>query len=361
MGNQPLLILSFVFSFEAHLFWWLYRSPYRVEDPSHPWPTVLWLEGGPGGSGAGIGNFFAIGPLDVNLDPRNYTWLKKADLLFVDSPVGTGFSYVEDEKLLVRTDEDAATDLTTLLKKLFNSNETLQKSSLYIFGESYGGKFAVTLGLSAIKAIEAGQLKLQLGGIVLGNSWISPEDFVVSSEVHKQLARGAFMNATSILSDIEDVVSENSNNVDFYNFLMDSQNDPLYPDDDLVTGLMNGPIREKLKIIRKNVTWQAVSNDVFEALVEGDFIKPIKNERVGDYPVLPSFLSFSFLLLLLPSLPPSWRTRGFSWIWVLMVITQFFLLFPPPSFYFFFFLLFPPLGEPVGSHGIWVLTVRTRS
>lgn len=78
--------------------------------------------------------------------------------------MGAGFSYVEEKSLLVKTDEDAAADLTTLLKELFNSNKTLPKSPLYIIAESYGGKFAVTLGLSAIKAIEAEELNLQLGG-----------------------------------------------------------------------------------------------------------------------------------------------------------------------------------------------------
>lgn len=78
--------------------------------------------------------------------------------------MAAGFSFVEDKTLVVKTDKEAAEDLTTLLKKLFNRNETLQKSPLYIFAESYGGKFAVTLGVSALKAIEAGTLKLQLGG-----------------------------------------------------------------------------------------------------------------------------------------------------------------------------------------------------
>ena len=32
---------------EAHLFWWYYKSPHRVSTPSKPWPTVLWLQGGP--------------------------------------------------------------------------------------------------------------------------------------------------------------------------------------------------------------------------------------------------------------------------------------------------------------------------
>lgn len=78
------------------------------------------------------------------------------------------------------TDDEAATDLTTLLKELFNKNETLQKSPLYIVAESYGGKFAVTLGLSALKAIKANELKLKLCGVALGDSWISPEDYVFS-------------------------------------------------------------------------------------------------------------------------------------------------------------------------------------
>uniref|UniRef100_A0A7N0VBW6 Uncharacterized protein n=1 Tax=Kalanchoe fedtschenkoi TaxID=63787 RepID=A0A7N0VBW6_KALFE len=34
---------------KAHMFWWLYRSPYRQQlaASSKPWPTVLWLQGGP--------------------------------------------------------------------------------------------------------------------------------------------------------------------------------------------------------------------------------------------------------------------------------------------------------------------------
>lgn len=64
----------------------------------------------------------------------------------------------------MKTDAENADDLTTLLMEVFNRNETLQQSPLYIVAESYGGKFAVTLGLAATEAIEAGKLKLQLGG-----------------------------------------------------------------------------------------------------------------------------------------------------------------------------------------------------
>jgi hypothetical protein len=48
-------------------------------------PIVLFLSS-QGASGVGLGNFLEVGPLDVNLKPRNSTWLQKADLIFVVSP-----------------------------------------------------------------------------------------------------------------------------------------------------------------------------------------------------------------------------------------------------------------------------------
>ncbi|KAJ0034772.1 hypothetical protein Pint_24723 [Pistacia integerrima] len=146
------------FRSKAHMFWWLCRSPYRVENPSKPWLIILWLQGGPGASGVGIGNFEEVGPLDNYLKSRNLTWLRKADLLYVED---------SDSKLFVKTNVETATDLTAMLEELFNENEKLQKSPLYIVAVSYGGKFAVTLGLSALKAIEDGKLSLNLGVTIL--------------------------------------------------------------------------------------------------------------------------------------------------------------------------------------------------
>ncbi|KAF4393215.1 hypothetical protein G4B88_001949, partial [Cannabis sativa] len=119
-------------------------------------------------------NFQEVGPLDTSLNPRNSTWLQKSDLLFV--VIETCYSFVEDTKLFVKNDLEVADDLTTMLKKLFNEDETLQKSPLFI----------ENLLLSALKAIEVGKLKLKLGGfqisiyvgVALGDSWISPADFV---------------------------------------------------------------------------------------------------------------------------------------------------------------------------------------
>ncbi|CAK7332115.1 unnamed protein product [Dovyalis caffra] len=313
---------------KAHMFWWLYRSSYRVEDSSKPWPIILWLQGGPGGSGVGIGNFEEIGPLDAYLKPRNSTWLQVADLLFVDNPVGTGYSFVEDKNanLFVKTDDEAAADLTNLLEEIFNRNESLQKSPLYIVAESYGGKFAVTLGLSALKAIEAGNLKLKLGGVALGDTWISPEDFVLSwgpllkdlsrldnnglkkanslaEKIRQQIRENQYAAATDSWADLEGVISDYSNSVDFYNFLLDSGVDPVSLTAELskniarksysgylsslrslpaggvgdLESIMNGVIKRKLKIIPANFSWGEQSDNVFSHM-EGDFMRPRINE-----------------------------------------------------------------------------------
>ncbi|KAF3335733.1 serine carboxypeptidase-like 51 [Carex littledalei] len=306
---------------KAHMFWWLYRSPRRTENSLNTWPTILWLQGGPGASGVALGNFMEIGPLDLDLNARPSTWLKKADLLFVDNPVGTGYSFVEDTKLLVKSDEEAAKDLTTLLQKLCNKNTELQRSPLFIVAESYGGKFAVTAGLSIVKAVNAKTLNLKFGGVALGDSWISPEDFVLSwgpllldmsrldkkdaeksnslaIRIKDQLKNGQYKEAEQKWDELEDVVRTSSNYVDFYNFL--NEDLPSQPTTDMkllepvrrryfnyitskasstrdTDDLMNTVIRRKLRIIPKNISWGGQSDDVFEAL-KPDFMRPRINE-----------------------------------------------------------------------------------
>ena len=85
----------------AFMFWWLYGAQVPQRERINK-PLVLWLQGGPGGSGTGYGNFVEIGPLNVGLEPRNTTWLKEVNLLFVDNPVGCGFSYVNIQQAFTK-------------------------------------------------------------------------------------------------------------------------------------------------------------------------------------------------------------------------------------------------------------------
>uniref|UniRef100_A0A5F9CSI9 Serine carboxypeptidase 1 n=1 Tax=Oryctolagus cuniculus TaxID=9986 RepID=A0A5F9CSI9_RABIT len=45
---------------DAHMFWWLYYATHPCKNFSEL-PLVMWLQGGPGGSSTGFGNFQEIG------------------------------------------------------------------------------------------------------------------------------------------------------------------------------------------------------------------------------------------------------------------------------------------------------------
>lgn len=74
---------------KAHMFWWLHYTTAKVEKYTDK-PLIIWLQGGPGSSSTGYGNFAELGPFDLSLEPRNSTWIQWANGLFVDNPVGVG-------------------------------------------------------------------------------------------------------------------------------------------------------------------------------------------------------------------------------------------------------------------------------
>ena len=74
--------------------------------------------------------------------------LSRANLLFVDYPVGTGYSYV-DNKNAYCTDLDCMVkDLMMLVKHLMAKQlRKFHKVPFYIFSESYGGKMTAAFSL----------------------------------------------------------------------------------------------------------------------------------------------------------------------------------------------------------------------
>lgn len=156
----------------AHMFWWLYYSTASEDYTKRP--LVLWIQGGPGASSTGYGNFMEIGPLDVNLNNRTHSWVTETNVLFVDNPVGAGFSYVNDTKLLARNNTQITQDLMEMMTNFLEKVPEFKTVPLYIFSESYGGKMAAQFALRLHKKISAGKLKCNLKGVNFGDSWISP-------------------------------------------------------------------------------------------------------------------------------------------------------------------------------------------
>ena len=64
-------------------------------------PVLLWLQGGPGASSL-FGMFTEIGPFDIDeamqVAPRAHSWNQDYSLLFLDNPLGTGFSFTVTDR-----------------------------------------------------------------------------------------------------------------------------------------------------------------------------------------------------------------------------------------------------------------------
>ena len=105
------------------LFFWMFPS----EDPDAP--VAIWLNGGPGASSS-FGLFLENGPLVIKEPSKgsfevyanDNTWAKAATTIFIDQPVGTGFSYGDS---FVNNLDDAASEFVTLLTNLWEEFECL--------------------------------------------------------------------------------------------------------------------------------------------------------------------------------------------------------------------------------------------
>ncbi|CAA2999084.1 serine carboxypeptidase-like 18 [Olea europaea subsp. europaea] len=140
---------------------------YFVESESNPKtdPILLWLTGGPGCS-ALSGLFYENGPLafDVvdfdgslpSIHQNPYSWTKVANIIFIDWPVGTGFSYANTSKGYSSSDTKSAKDNYTFLRKWLLNHPMFMKNRLYVVGDSYGGKLVPMVALEISKGNGAG-------------------------------------------------------------------------------------------------------------------------------------------------------------------------------------------------------------
>lgn len=159
------------------MFYWLYYTTATEEYTDRP--LVIWLQGGPGASSM-YGNFEELGPLTLELEERNHTWVKHYNVLFIDNPVGTGFSYVDEPSLLTKSNAEIADDLLAFMKEFYKRNPEFTDTPLHIYAESYGGKMAPEFAYVLAKAIDLGEIDANLQSVGIVAPWASPIDSVLS-------------------------------------------------------------------------------------------------------------------------------------------------------------------------------------
>ncbi|XP_071913641.1 serine carboxypeptidase-like 2 isoform X2 [Coffea arabica] len=142
-------------------------------------PLILWLDGGPGCSSF-IALFFGTGP--VTFEPLSlegtlpklvlnpYTWTKVVSIIFLDSPVGTGFSYAKTAKASQSSDFQASDQAYEFIRKWLHDHPEYKSNPFYVSGISYGGIPVPILTQLISNGNEDGiEPRIDLKGYILGN------------------------------------------------------------------------------------------------------------------------------------------------------------------------------------------------
>ncbi|XP_023334959.1 venom serine carboxypeptidase, partial [Eurytemora carolleeae] len=81
--------------FNSNMFFWYFPSEHEPDTS----PLLIWLQGGPGGSSL-FGLFTENGPFSVTasgkVKKRKNSWTLTHNVIYIDNPVGTGFSFTKN-------------------------------------------------------------------------------------------------------------------------------------------------------------------------------------------------------------------------------------------------------------------------
>ena len=143
-------------------------------------PLILWIQGGPGCSGW-IGNLQELGPMTVTYDSASkaaslkvnpFSWNTNNHLLFVDQPIGTGFSFGGNGETQNNT-VSSSIYLENFLIRFFQIYPELVDNPFYIAGESYAGHYIPGLAARLVQNRDVNKIKV--AGIAIGNGLVAPQ------------------------------------------------------------------------------------------------------------------------------------------------------------------------------------------
>lgn len=158
---------------KKYIHYWLVES---IKEPENA-PLVFWTNGGPGCSGL-IGFMTEQGPFrpDVqgNVAENPYSWNQIANMVFLEQPVGVGFSYSDNNDDYRIGDDVAAQDNLATIIAFLDRFPHFNHSALYITSESYGGHYMPTWADAIMQyndAQEYSQDRLNFKGFAVGNPY----------------------------------------------------------------------------------------------------------------------------------------------------------------------------------------------
>ncbi|VFQ68528.1 unnamed protein product [Cuscuta campestris] len=156
------------------LFYWLAEAQSRPLSR----PLLVWLNGGPGCSSVAYGASEEIGPFRINrtasgLYLNKFSWNRLANLLFLETPAGVGFSYTNRSSDLLDTgDSRTAKDSLQFLIKWMDRFPRYKTRDVYLAGESYAGHYVPQLAREIVNYNNApnSNAHINIKGFMVGNA-----------------------------------------------------------------------------------------------------------------------------------------------------------------------------------------------
>ena len=177
----------------SKMFYWLFMDD--VETPSKAKPLVVWLSGGVSSL---FSLFTEIGPLKINNKgefsvDKTTSWITKANILYVDQPIGTGYSFTTDLTSIPKNQNTISQHFYKFIQRFLILHSNLTDKNFYLMGDSYSGMYIPNIAkliLEENKKIDAGDShnqKINLKKISVGNGIF---DLKFQGLASKDLAKG---------------------------------------------------------------------------------------------------------------------------------------------------------------------------
>ncbi|CAI0464514.1 unnamed protein product, partial [Linum tenue] len=207
---------------EVQLFYYFVKSERNPEQD----PLILWLTGGPGCSSLS-GLAFEIGPVRFKVVEYNGSlptwvlnpdsWTKVSSVIFLDLPVGAGFSYATSEPAFRSSDKVQASQAVEFMRKWLKKHPEFQTNQFYIGGDSYAG-IPLPIAVQIISNENEMGIKpmLNLKGYILGNPVTDFRKFEGNSRI--PTAHGLSLISDELYQSLETRCGAEYQNVDPTNY-----------------------------------------------------------------------------------------------------------------------------------------------
>ncbi|KAK9061566.1 hypothetical protein SSX86_018748 [Deinandra increscens subsp. villosa] len=158
---------------DARMFYFFFESRKAKSDP-----VVIWLTGGPG-CGSELALFYENGPFkltnNLSLIWNDYGWDKVSNIIFVDQPTGTGFSYTSSDQDIRHDEHGVSNDLYNFLQAFFKAHPDYINNDFYITGESYAGHYIPAFAARVNQGNKNKEgIRINLKGLAIGNGLTNP-------------------------------------------------------------------------------------------------------------------------------------------------------------------------------------------